>query len=98
MYIVDTGIRYDHAEFGGRASFGYDALGGDGNDCDGHGTHVAGTAAGTNYGVASEASLVSVRVLDCEGNGYTSWVIAGLDWIAANRRSPSVAKGARGPI
>jgi subtilisin family serine protease len=90
VYIVDTGIRFDHIEFGGRASFGYDAFGGDGNDCNGHGTHVAGTAGGTNYGVASNVSLVAVRVLDCSGSGYTSGVIAGLDWIAANRRSPSV--------
>lgn len=90
IYIVDTGIRYDHTEFGGRAIGGYDAFGGDGSDCQGHGTHVAGMAAGANYGVASGASLVSVRVLDCNGSGYTSGVIAGLDWIAANKRTPAV--------
>jgi subtilisin family serine protease len=90
VYIVDTGIRYDHTEFGGRAVAGYDAFSGDGNDCQGHGTHVAGMAAGRTYGVANEASLVSVRVLDCNGSGLTSGVIAGLDWIAANRRTPAV--------
>jgi subtilisin family serine protease len=90
VYIVDTGIRYDHTEFGGRAVAGYDAFGGNGNDCQGHGTHVAGMAAGASFGVANEASLVSVRVLDCNGSGLTSGVIAGLDWIAANRRTPAV--------
>jgi subtilisin family serine protease len=90
IYIVDSGIRYDHVEFGGRASGGYDAFGGDGGDCNGHGTHVAGMAAGSTYGVANAARLVSVRVLDCNGSGLSSGVIAGLDWIAANRRLPAV--------
>ncbi|MDX2395050.1 S8 family serine peptidase [Streptomyces sp. DK15] len=68
-YILDSGIDYAHTEFGGRATFGFDAIGDgrNGQDCNGHGTHVAGTVAGKTYGVASKASLVSVRVLGCDG-------------------------------
>ncbi len=82
VYIVDTGVRTTHQDFQGRAFSGYDALGGDGSDCNGHGTHVAATAAGAQYGVAKQATVVSVRVLDCGGNGAASGVIAGLEWIA----------------
>ena len=91
VYVVDTGIRYDHAEFEGRAVFGYDAFGGDGNDCRGHGTHVAGIVGGKTYGAAKKVRLVSVRVLDCEGIGSSSRTIAALDWIAANNQGPAVA-------
>jgi subtilisin family serine protease len=91
VYIVDAGIRYDHVEFGGRASFGYDAFGGNGSDCNGHGTHVAATVGGNTYGVANRVSLVSVRVLDCNGSGSMSGIIAGMDWIGRNRRLPAVA-------
>lgn len=87
-YIIDTGIRYSHDEFelsggGSRASFGYDAISPstEGNDCDGHGTHVAGTVGGTTYGVAKTVSLISVRVLDCNGSGFWSGVIAGVNWV-----------------
>ncbi|MCS5490608.1 S8 family serine peptidase [Algoriphagus limi] len=90
-YILDTGIRTDHAEFGGRASQGFDAFGGDSEDCHGHGTHVAGTVGGSIYGVAKNVSLVAVRVLDCGGSGSWSGVIAGMDWVAANASGPSVA-------
>ena len=92
VYVIDTGIRYDHSQFGGRASYGYDAVrdGRNGNDCDGHGTHVAGTIGGSTYGVAPGVRLVSARALDCEGSGYNSWVIAAMDWVAANRRLPAV--------
>jgi subtilisin family serine protease len=89
-YIVDSGIRFDHVEFGGRAVAGYDAFGGTGADCNGHGTHVAGMVGSANWGVAPSTTLVSVRVLDCSGSGLSSGVIAGLDWIAANRRLPAV--------
>ena len=91
-YIIDTGIRFDHTEFGGRASSGYDAVdGGTADDCNGHGTHVSGTVGGTKYGVAKGVSLVAVRVLDCGGSGTWSGVIAGMDWVAANHRTPAVA-------
>jgi subtilisin family serine protease len=91
VYVLDTGIRYSHTEFGGRAVPGYDAYGGNGSDCNGHGTHVAGTVGGATYGVAKGVTLVSVRVLDCYGNGTTSGVIAGVDWVTANHATLSVA-------
>lgn len=92
-YIIDTGIRYTHNEFQGRVPAGtyFDAFGGDGNDCNGHGTHVAGTVGGAVYGVAKDVNLVAVRVLDCNGSGTFSGVIAGMDWVAARALGPSVA-------
>ncbi|MFD9411225.1 S8 family peptidase [Streptomyces sp. NPDC059989] len=90
-YVIDTGIRTTHTDFGGRARAGFDAFGGSGQDCNGHGTHVAGTVGGTTYGVAKRASLVSVRVLNCSGSGTTAGVIAGVDWVSANAARPAVA-------
>ncbi|MBW3572996.1 MAG: S8 family peptidase [Gemmatimonadetes bacterium] len=91
-YIIDTGIDYAHVEFGNRARFGFDAfLLGNGDDCNGHGTHVAGTVGGTLYGIAKQVALVAVRVLDCTGAGSTSGVIAGVDWVTRNHRKPAVA-------
>ncbi len=97
-YILDTGIDYTHSEFGGRATFGYDAIGDgrNGQDCQGHGTHVAGTVAGATYGVARKANLVSVRVLGCDGKGTWSGIIAGIDWIAKNAKQPAVMNGSLG--
>ncbi|HYI00426.1 Ig-like domain-containing protein, partial [Hyalangium sp.] len=92
-YVIDTGIRITHAEFGGRAVHGYDAIGdGNGsNDCHGHGTHVAGTIGGSTYGVAKGVTLHAVRVLDCGGSGAWSQVIAGVDWVTAHHVKPAVA-------
>jgi subtilisin family serine protease len=92
-YILDTGIRTTHVEFGGRATADFSAIndGNGGTDCNGHGTHVAGTVGGTTYGVAKQVTLHAVRVLDCNGNGTTSGVIAGIDWVTANHASPAVA-------
>jgi subtilisin family serine protease len=85
-YVVDTGVNYNHSDFTGRVASGFTAVN-DGNgvfDCNGHGTHVSGTIAGSTYGVAKAATIVPVRVLDCNGSGYLSGVVAGLDWIASN--------------
>lgn len=92
-YIIDTGIRYTHTEFGSRASLGYDAFGGDGSDCNGHGTHVAGTVGGSVYGVAKGVTLKAVRVLNCSGSGTTSGVIAGVNWVTSHHTgaAPAVA-------
>jgi subtilisin family serine protease len=92
-YVIDTGIRISHQEFGGRATYGYDFADGDSNasDCNGHGTHVAGTIGGTHYGVAKKVRLVAVRVLDCDGGGYLSDVIDGVDWVTENAVRPAVA-------
>jgi subtilisin family serine protease len=92
-YIVDTGILTTHNEFGGRAVSGYTAIS-DGRgttDCNGHGTHVAGTVGGSTYGVAKGVKLYAVRVLDCAGSGSNSGVIAGMDWVANNHVKPAVA-------
>ena len=93
VYIIDTGMNLTHTEFTGRASTGFDAVtsGGTAADCNGHGTHVAGTVGGTVYGVAKKVQLVAVRVLDCAGSGTTSGVIAGIDWVTANKRLPAAA-------
>jgi subtilisin family serine protease len=93
-YVIDTGIRYSHQDFGGRAVTGFDAIdGGSADDCNGHGTHVSSTIGGTTYGVAKAVRLVGVRVLDCNGSGATSGVIAGIDWAVANHAAgtPAVA-------
>jgi subtilisin family serine protease len=92
-YIIDTGILFAHSEFGGRAVTGVDEItpGGSAADCNGHGTHVSGTVGGTTYGVAKSVDLVAVRVIDCGGSGPNSGVIAGVDWVTANHKSPAVA-------
>ncbi|MFE3787844.1 S8 family peptidase [Streptomyces goshikiensis] len=92
-YVIDTGIRVTHKDFGGRATSGFDAVDNDDNadDGNGHGTHVAGTIAGTSHGVAKKAKLVAVRVLDNNGSGSTEQVVAGIDWVTKNHSGPSVA-------
>jgi subtilisin family serine protease len=90
-YIIDTGIQTSHPDFGGRAAVAFDALGGNGQDCNGHGTHVSGTVGGTTYGVAKAVNLRAVRVLDCSGSGSYAQVIAGVNWVTSNHSSPAVA-------
>jgi subtilisin family serine protease len=93
-YVIDTGIQLSHTDFGGRAVTGYDAIdGGSADDCNGHGTHVAGTVGGSTYGVAKDVSLVAVRVLNCAGSGTNAGVIAGIDWVTAHHQpgAPAVA-------
>jgi subtilisin family serine protease len=90
-YVIDTGIQTGHPDFGGRAAVAYDALGGNGQDCNGHGTHVAGTIGGSTYGVAKAVQLRAVRVLDCAGSGTYSQIIAAVDWVRLNAVKPAVA-------
>ncbi|MGW0302404.1 serine protease [Streptomyces anthocyanicus] len=94
-YVVDTGVRLSHNDFGGRAVSGYDFIDDDSNasDCQGHGTHVAGTVGGASHGVAKDVRLVSVRVLNCQGTSGNTWapVLAGIDWVTRNADGPSVA-------
>ncbi|GIJ45110.1 hypothetical protein Val02_19960 [Virgisporangium aliadipatigenens] len=91
-YIIDTGIRFNHSTFGGRATSGYDAVdGGSADDCNGHGTHVAGTVGGSQYGVAKGVAIVGVRVLNCSGSGTVAQVVAGVNWVRANAVKPAVA-------
>jgi subtilisin family serine protease len=93
VYVIDTGIRIAHKDFGGRASYGWDFVDNDRTAADGngHGTHVAGTVAGSRYGVAKQAKVVAVRVLDDQGAGTTAQVIAGIDWVTRHARKPAVA-------
>jgi serine protease len=92
VYVIDSGIRMTHDEFGGRASLGIDYVSPNlnGGDCNGHGTHVAGTVAGATYGVAKQAMVISVRVFPCSGGTSTSTVIAAVDWVTANHVKPAV--------
>ncbi|MGW1527363.1 S8 family peptidase [Streptomyces sp. NPDC001588] len=93
VYVIDTGIRISHKDFGGRAGYGWDFVDNDrtASDANGHGTHVAGTTVGTRYGVAKRAKVVAVRVLDAKGAGTTAQVIAGIDWVTRHARKPAVA-------
>jgi subtilisin family serine protease len=90
-YIIDTGIRTSHTQFGGRASNVYDVNGGNGQDCNGHGTHVAGTVGGSTYGVAKGVMLRGVKVFQCSNSTSTSNIIAGVNYVTANRILPAVA-------
>ena len=90
-YVLDTGIQANHPQFGTRAASAYDYAGGSGADCNGHGTHVAGTIGSTTYGVAKNVQLRGVRVMDCNGSGSFAQIIAGVDWVRLNRTDPAVA-------
>ncbi|GLZ41592.1 S8 family serine peptidase [Actinokineospora sp. NBRC 105648] len=92
VYIMDSGINANHQDFSGRVAAGYDFVDNDSNpsDCHGHGTHVAGTAAGTTYGVAKKATITAVRVLNCSGSGANDDIIAGINWIKNNAVKPAV--------
>ena len=93
VYILDTGLRITHTEFGGRASYGYDYIDNDAiaDDCNGHGTHVAGTIGGATYGVAKGALLIGVRVLNCSGSGTWAQIISGINWVTGHAIKPAVA-------
>ncbi len=94
IYVLDTGIRITHREFaGGRAVHDFDIIGWDGfgaDDCNGHGTHVAGTAAGSTHGIAKDATVHAVRVLECDGYAYSSEILWGIDWVTAHHVKPAV--------
>jgi hypothetical protein len=99
VYVIDSGIRYGHREFGGRASLGLDLVGdGRQGDCNGHGTHVSALVAGASYGVAKDARLFSVRVLPCVGGSPRSRTIAAVDWVAANHVKPAVVNMSVGGV
>jgi subtilisin family serine protease len=90
-YIIDTGIRITHSDFGGRASWGTNTVDTNNTDCNGHGTHVAGTVGGATYGVAKGVRLIAVKVLNCSGSGSTSGVVSGVNWVTSNAVKPAVA-------
>jgi Subtilase family/Divergent InlB B-repeat domain len=91
IYVLDSGIRITHDDFGGRASWGFNAIDAIDTDCHGHGTHVAGIAAGSTYGVAKGAELVAVKVLNCEGFAGLGNVLSGIEWVTAHAVHPAVA-------
>jgi subtilisin family serine protease len=90
-YIIDTGVRPSHNQFGGRAASVYNAVGGSNDDCNGHGTHVAGTVGGSTYGVAKGVRIRGVKVLNCSGSGSSSGIVAGINWVRTNAQRPAVA-------
>jgi subtilisin family serine protease len=100
VYVIDTGIKPTHVEFGGRATADFDTIADNQNgiDCHGHGTHVAGVIGGNNYGVAKNVQLHGVRVLGCNGTGTVATAVEGIDWVTANHISPAIANMSMGSI
>ncbi len=98
VYVIDTGVRPTHVEFAGRATADYDSMydGQNGIDCHGHGTHVAATIGGANYGVAKNVRIHGVRVLGCNGVGTVASAVEGIDWVTANHLSPAIANMSMG--
>lgn len=98
VYVIDSGIRATHVEFAGRATADYDSMydGQNGNDCHGHGTHVAATIGGSSYGVAKNVRIHGIRVVGCNGIGTVSTAVEGIDWVTANHVSPAVANMSMG--
>ncbi|MBA3746855.1 MAG: S8 family peptidase [Solirubrobacterales bacterium] len=90
-YVIDTGVQSNHPDYNGRGYTIYNATTGTGTDCHGHGTHVAGTIAGTTWGVAKGALIRGVKVLGCDGRGSYADIIEGIDWVRANAIKPAVA-------
>ncbi|GAB4216533.1 MAG: hypothetical protein OHK0022_57760 [Roseiflexaceae bacterium] len=91
VYVIDTGIQTTNAQFSGRAFVAYDAFGGNGQDCNGNGTYIAGVVGGSTYGIAKQARLWSVRVLNCSGAGTTSGILNGINWVTANHQPRAIA-------
>ena len=89
-YVIDSGLNVTHSEFTGRVGVGADFIGGGVNDCNGHGTHVAGTIGGTTYGIAKAVTIHPVRVFPCSGGSAWSTIIAGMNWVASNYVAPAV--------
>jgi len=90
-YVIDTGIYVDHSDFGGRASWGTNTIDNNNADCHGHGTHVAGTVGGREFGIAKGCNLIAVKVLNCAGSGTSASVIAGIQWVTQTHIKPAVA-------
>lgn len=90
-YIIDSGVDPSHANFGGRAQFNYNSVDTNNTDCNGHGTHVAGTIGSTSYGVAKAVRLHGVKWLNCAGGGSTSGAVAAVNWVTNNHVKPAVA-------
>jgi subtilisin family serine protease len=100
-YIIDTGIRVSHTQFGGRAVWGVNTTGdGVNGDCEGHGTHVAGTVGGSQFGVAKAVVLIAVKVFNCAGQSTAAGITAGVDWVTGNHQAgvPAVANMSLGGV